>query len=164
MCQCSLSNAVKHMAFITLTCLLPLYPALPHSVPFWIAEACGAIMMVPFCVAMWWQQDREDRDIRTMHLAPAAALPTGSMASDKSDSIPDTTIAIDCIDSFTPQTNVPSVDVYVVTYSESVAVVQPTVVAALNMYWPGVLNVHVCDDGRRTEMKAMVVEVDAALR
>jgi hypothetical protein len=45
---------------------------------------------------------------------------------------------------------------YVVTYSEPVEVVEPTVVAALNMNYPGAkLAVHVLDDGCRREVAKM---------
>lgn len=47
--------------------------------------------------------------------------------------------------------------VYVCTYSEPVGIVEPTVVAALNMSWPGSkLTVCVLDDGRRPEMEQLV--------
>eukprot|EP00775_Hariotina_reticulata_P010775 gene10775-10931_t len=50
----------------------------------------------------------------------------------------------------------PAVDVYIATYSEPVKVLEPTVVAALNMNYPGSkLSVHILDDGRRPEVAAM---------
>jgi cellulose synthase/poly-beta-1,6-N-acetylglucosamine synthase-like glycosyltransferase len=45
------------------------------------------------------------------------------------------------------------VDVYVVCYSEPLAVIEPTVVAALNLSWPGRLAVYVCDDGRNAAVR-----------
>ncbi len=51
----------------------------------------------------------------------------------------------------------PHVDVYIVRYSESVDVLEPTVIAALNMNWPGdKLTVHILDDGAGKDVLKMV--------
>ncbi len=48
----------------------------------------------------------------------------------------------------------PSVDVFIPTYNESLAVVKPTIYAALALDYPAdKLNIHVLDDGRRAEFK-----------
>lgn len=52
---------------------------------------------------------------------------------------------------------VPHIDVYIVRYSEPVDVLEPTVVAALNMNWPGdKLTVHILDDGASKDVLKMV--------
>jgi hypothetical protein len=44
-------------------------------------------------------------------------------------------------------------------------VIEPTVIAALNMYYPGNrLSVHVLDDGRKPEVQAMVERLKAQCR
>jgi cellulose synthase (UDP-forming) len=49
----------------------------------------------------------------------------------------------------------PSVDVYIPTYNEPLAVVQPTVLAAQGMDWPrDKLHVYLLDDGSREEFRA----------
>ncbi|KAL4546936.1 hypothetical protein Ndes2526B_g07738 [Nannochloris sp. 'desiccata'] len=56
-----------------------------------------------------------------------------------------------------PKDELPHVDVYVVRYSESVDVLEPTVIAALNMNWPGdKLTVHILDDGAGKDVLKMV--------
>ncbi|GMG90632.1 UDP-forming cellulose synthase catalytic subunit [Cupriavidus metallidurans] len=48
----------------------------------------------------------------------------------------------------------PTVDVFIPTYNESLAVVQPTVYAARSMDWPAdKLRVYILDDGRRPAMR-----------
>lgn len=55
-----------------------------------------------------------------------------------------------------PEEQWPSIDIFVVTYSESVTIVKQTVCAALNLQWPvSKLTVHIMDDGRRQEMEDM---------
>jgi cellulose synthase (UDP-forming) len=64
-----------------------------------------------------------------------------------------------------PLDKFPKVEVYVVTYSEPVAVVQATVTAALNLTYPGDrLAVCVLDDGRRDEVASMVEDLCKELR
>ena len=54
----------------------------------------------------------------------------------------------------------PTVDVFIPTYNEPLAVVKPTVYAALALdYPPEKLTIHVLDDGRRPEFKAFCQEV-----
>jgi cellulose synthase (UDP-forming) len=54
----------------------------------------------------------------------------------------------------------PTVDVYVPTYNESLEVVRPTVLAAMDMDYPREkLNVWILDDGRRPEFRAFAEEV-----
>ncbi|KAF6262258.1 hypothetical protein COO60DRAFT_1677084 [Scenedesmus sp. NREL 46B-D3] len=53
--------------------------------------------------------------------------------------------------------DMPGVDIFVPTYSEPVEVIEPTVIAALNMNYPGSrMTVHVLDDGARPEVAAMI--------
>jgi cellulose synthase (UDP-forming) len=54
----------------------------------------------------------------------------------------------------------PSVDVYVPSYNESLDIVRPTVLAAMNIDWPrDRLNVYILDDGRRPEFRDFAEEV-----
>ena len=56
----------------------------------------------------------------------------------------------------------PDVDVYIPTYNEPLNVVEPTVIAALNMDWPeDKLHVHVLDDGTRDEFRVFAKNVGA---
>jgi cellulose synthase (UDP-forming) len=56
----------------------------------------------------------------------------------------------------------PSVDVFVPTYNESLEVVRPTVLAALNLDWPkGKLRVCILDDGRRAAFREFAAECGA---
>jgi hypothetical protein len=51
----------------------------------------------------------------------------------------------------------PHVDVFIVTYSEPCEVLEPTIIAAINMNYPGAkLTVHVLDDGCRAPVYKMV--------
>lgn len=48
----------------------------------------------------------------------------------------------------------PSVDIYIPTYNEPLAVVKPTVLAALGLDWPAdKLNVYLLDDGKREQFR-----------
>jgi cellulose synthase (UDP-forming) len=52
-----------------------------------------------------------------------------------------------------------------VVYNEPVAVIEPTVMAALNMNYPGAkLTVHVLDDGRKPEVYKMARRMDYQCR
>ncbi len=54
----------------------------------------------------------------------------------------------------------PTVDVYIPTYNESLAVVGDTVIAALNMDYPAdKMRVYLLDDGRREEFRAFAEEI-----
>jgi cellulose synthase (UDP-forming) len=56
----------------------------------------------------------------------------------------------------------PSVDIYVPTYNEPLEVVRATVLAALNLDWPGDrLKVYVLDDGRRAAFREFARECGA---
>ncbi|MBB2201570.1 UDP-forming cellulose synthase catalytic subunit [Gluconacetobacter tumulisoli] len=56
----------------------------------------------------------------------------------------------------------PTIDVYIPTYGEDLAVVRPTVLASLDLDWPAdKLNVYVLDDGRRREFRDFAIEVGA---
>ena len=56
-----------------------------------------------------------------------------------------------------PKGKLPHVDVYIVRHTEPVDVLEPTVIAALNMNWPGEkLTVHVLDDGASKDVLTMV--------
>ena len=53
-------------------------------------------------------------------------------------------------------TQLPTVDVYIPTYNEPLAVVRPAVLAALAMDWPAAqLRVYLLDDGKREEMREL---------
>lgn len=57
----------------------------------------------------------------------------------------------------------PVVDVLIPTYNEPLAVVRPTVLAALSMDWPrDKLRIHLLDDGRREEFRAFCESVGVA--
>ena len=54
----------------------------------------------------------------------------------------------------------PSIDVFIPTYNESLQIVRPTVLAALEMDWPeDKINIFVLDDGRREEFRIFCDEV-----
>jgi cellulose synthase (UDP-forming) len=54
----------------------------------------------------------------------------------------------------------PTVDVYVPSYNESLDIVRPTVLAAMNIDWPrDKLNVYILDDGRRPEFRQFAEDV-----
>jgi cellulose synthase (UDP-forming) len=56
----------------------------------------------------------------------------------------------------------PSVDIFVPTYNESLDVVCPTVLAALNLDWPAdKLRVYLLDDGRRPQLRAFAAQCGA---
>lgn len=56
----------------------------------------------------------------------------------------------------------PTVDVMIPTLNEPVAVIRPTIIAALDMDWPrGRMRVMVLDDGQRDELAAMCRELGA---
>ena len=58
----------------------------------------------------------------------------------------------------------PSVDVFIPTYNESLDVVKPTVLAAMEIDWPrDKLNVYILDDGRRPEFRAFAEECGCRL-
>ncbi|MDQ1542942.1 MAG: hypothetical protein QOK08_580, partial [Actinomycetota bacterium] len=42
--------------------------------------------------------------------------------------------------------HIPSVDIYIATYSESIAVLEPTLAGAMGIRYPGKITVYVCDD------------------
>lgn len=53
----------------------------------------------------------------------------------------------------------PTVDIYIPTYNESMEIVRPTVLAAMNMDYPrDKMNVWILDDGRREEFRAFAEE------
>jgi cellulose synthase (UDP-forming) len=56
----------------------------------------------------------------------------------------------------------PSVDIFVPSYNESLEVVRPTVLAALNLDWPTEkLKVHILDDGRRAHFREFAAQCGA---
>ncbi|MGB0211325.1 UDP-forming cellulose synthase catalytic subunit [Algiphilus sp.] len=58
--------------------------------------------------------------------------------------------------------NWPTVDVFIPTYNESLSVVRPTILAALDLDWPAdKLRVHVLDDGRRDDFARFCERVGA---
>lgn len=53
----------------------------------------------------------------------------------------------------------PTVDVFIPTYNEPLAVLKPTVLAAMGLDWPrDKLNIHILDDGRRTQVRCFAEE------
>lgn len=48
--------------------------------------------------------------------------------------------------------SVPSVDVYIATYDESLAILEPTLAGAMSMRYPGRVTVYLCDDGDRSSV------------
>jgi cellulose synthase/poly-beta-1,6-N-acetylglucosamine synthase-like glycosyltransferase len=56
-----------------------------------------------------------------------------------------------------PEEELPHVDIYIVRYNEPISLLEPTVVAALNINWPGdKLTVHILDDSQGKETMRMV--------
>ena len=56
----------------------------------------------------------------------------------------------------------PSVDIFIPSYNEPLAVVRPTVIAALALDWPrDKLKVYILDDGRRDEFRVFAESVGA---
>jgi cellulose synthase (UDP-forming) len=56
----------------------------------------------------------------------------------------------------------PSVDIFIPSYNESLEVVRPTVLAALNLDWPAEkLNVYLLDDGRRAAFREFAAQCGA---
>ena len=54
----------------------------------------------------------------------------------------------------------PTVDIYVPSYNESLDIVRPTVLAAMNIDWPrDKMNVYILDDGRRPEFRDFAEEI-----
>ncbi|MGB5937301.1 MAG: glycosyltransferase [Ornithinimicrobium sp.] len=52
-------------------------------------------------------------------------------------------------------TRIPSVDIYIATYSESIAVLEPTLAGAMGIRFPGRFTVYLCDDGSRPAVRAL---------
>ncbi|WP_341953440.1 glycosyltransferase family 2 protein [Salinibacterium sp. TMP30] len=50
---------------------------------------------------------------------------------------------------------VPSVDIYIATYSESIGVLEPTLAGAMGIRYPGRFTVYLCDDGSRPEVRKL---------
>lgn len=50
---------------------------------------------------------------------------------------------------------IPSVDIYIATYSESIAVLEPTLAGTMSIRYPGRFTVYLCDDGSRPEVRAL---------
>ncbi len=49
----------------------------------------------------------------------------------------------------------PSVDIFIATYSETVTVLEPTLAGAMGIRYPGEVAVYLCDDGGRPEVRAL---------
>ncbi|KQV24612.1 hypothetical protein ASC54_08770 [Yonghaparkia sp. Root332] len=49
----------------------------------------------------------------------------------------------------------PSVDVFIATYDEPLAVLEPTLAGAMGIRYPGAVTVYVCDDGSRPAVRAL---------
>jgi cellulose synthase (UDP-forming) len=50
---------------------------------------------------------------------------------------------------------IPSVDIYIATYSESIGVLEPTLAGAMSIRYSGCYTVYLCDDGSRPEVRAL---------
>ncbi|MDQ1529738.1 MAG: hypothetical protein QOE85_304 [Actinomycetota bacterium] len=57
--------------------------------------------------------------------------------------------------------HIPSVDIYIATYSESIAVLEPTLAGAMGIRYPGKITVYVCDDGSRPQVRELTRRYDA---
>ncbi len=56
-----------------------------------------------------------------------------------------------------PEEELPHVDIYIVRYNEPIDLLEPTVIAALNINWPGdKLTVHILDDSQGSETRRLV--------
>lgn len=55
----------------------------------------------------------------------------------------------------TDPSRLPSVDIFITTYDESIAVLEPTVAGAVGMRYPGELTVYLCDDGSRDSVREL---------
>ncbi|EPR76161.1 Cellulose synthase (UDP-forming) [Leifsonia rubra CMS 76R] len=51
--------------------------------------------------------------------------------------------------------SIPSVDIYIATYSESIGVLEPTVAGAMGIRYPGRVTVYLCDDGSRPQVREL---------
>jgi cellulose synthase (UDP-forming) len=49
----------------------------------------------------------------------------------------------------------PSVDIFIATYDEAIAVLEPTLAGAMGIRYPGSLTVYLCDDGSRESVRAL---------
>lgn len=69
------------------------------------------------------------------------------------------------LDDMLEEADFPQVDVFIVVYTEPVEIVEPTVIAAVNMNFPGAkLHVHVLDDNKNPAMAAMVNKLQCQMR
>lgn len=57
--------------------------------------------------------------------------------------------------SLSESASLPSVDIFITTYDEAVAVLEPTLAGAMGIRYPGELTVYVCDDGSRESVRAL---------
>ncbi len=53
------------------------------------------------------------------------------------------------------EAGLPSVDIFICTYSESATVLEPTLAGAMGIIYGGTVEVHVCDDGSRPEIREL---------
>lgn len=56
---------------------------------------------------------------------------------------------------FDPRQGIPTVDVFIATYSEPTTVLEPTIAGAMGIRYPGPVTVYLCDDGSRAEMREL---------
>ncbi|KAK9793218.1 hypothetical protein WJX73_003952 [Symbiochloris irregularis] len=69
------------------------------------------------------------------------------------------------LDDMLDEATFPHVDVFICVYSEPVEIIEPTVIAAVNMNYPGAkLHVHVLDDNKSPPMAAMVSKLQCQMR
>ncbi|MFN4001722.1 glycosyltransferase [Microcella sp.] len=55
----------------------------------------------------------------------------------------------------TGASELPTVDVFITTYDESVSVLEPTLAGAMGMRYPGQFTVYLCDDGSRASIREL---------
>lgn len=51
--------------------------------------------------------------------------------------------------------SIPSVDIYIATFSESIGVLEPTLAGAMSIRYPGDFTVYLCDDGSRPAVRKL---------
>src|SRR5450830_1027134 len=57
---------------------------------------------------------------------------------------------------------IPSVDIYIATYSEPIEVLEPTLAGAMGIRYPGLVTVYLCDDGSRTTVRELAERYGAS--
>ncbi|MCB2047122.1 MAG: glycosyltransferase [Novosphingobium sp.] len=110
------------------------WDALWFAIPMVLAESCAYFGLILFVINLWQTRDYEQRQ-------PPASIN-------------------DCLADPLPQDRPVSVDVFITTYNEEVELVRLSIRDAKAIRRPNgaVVQVHVLDDGRRDEMRAVALE------